>query len=143
MLCRQLYLLSRSGGRRRSVLRSFATFCCVLYGCLVSFSRVADHRHHLTDVLAGAALGTAAGAILVRDGYRACLGGRGTLLVPEIRGHGHSTCLFIIYTIYVVYKPQCFNATNPNKDFFIYRLSLGSEKTVIRMQGRCSWLAHS
>ena len=49
------------------MLRSFLTFCCVLYGCVVTFSRVADHRHHLTDVLAGAALGTAASVIMVRD----------------------------------------------------------------------------
>ncbi|KAF0308039.1 putative phosphatidate phosphatase [Amphibalanus amphitrite] len=60
-----LYLMARSGGgRRRSVLRSFLTFLCVLYGSIITFSRVADYRHHLTDALAGAALGTAAALML-------------------------------------------------------------------------------
>ncbi|XP_037068856.1 phospholipid phosphatase 1-like [Pollicipes pollicipes] len=59
-----LYLASRSRGRRRAVLRVGLIFCCVMYGCVISFSRITDHRHHLPDVLVGMLLGTLAGLLL-------------------------------------------------------------------------------
>ena len=52
------------------------------------------------------------------------------------RRYGYSTCLFIIYTIYV-YKAQCFNATKLNKDFFICRLALTRFREKKKLSFEC------
>lgn len=59
-----LYINTRMGSVRfishnMVALRPLIIFVIMLYGLWVSLTRVADHRHRLSDILAGAALGAA------------------------------------------------------------------------------------
>ena len=60
-----LYLASVRSFYHRSALKLFLMLLSLSLGVLTSLSRISDHRHHPTDVLAGMALGAAVAAVIV------------------------------------------------------------------------------
>ena len=60
-----LYLASVRTFYNRSALKLLLMSASLLLAILTSASRVSDHRHHLTDVLAGMAIGTGVALVII------------------------------------------------------------------------------